>query len=217
MSHCILKQHIAVSFSQINSRYKGENSHWASFLYPSLRETTVFSVYPSLWWQPAATVAPWEHVTCTPVSHVHTFLCWPAPSLLCSVLASRVKASSTQHQSKSPPFCCLPTLFKWISLAVGHKSNELLFPLQPQIVLVMKYRFNVHITPLRAFPMASQTTRDPPQRHQRWLFTAFHCESGVSGGLDWFLQPVCVTGNGSDNRSLFSSTYCVINCSNYPI
>lgn len=90
---------------------------------------------------------------------------------------SRVKASSTQHQSKSPSFSCLPALFKWISLALGHKSNELLFPhiapsLQPQIVLVMKYRLNIHIAPFIAFPLAI-ASQDPLQWHQQQLFYFF--------------------------------------------
>lgn len=86
------------------------------------------------------------------------------------------------------------TLFRWISLTVGPKSNELLFPptflrsLQPWIVLEMRHRFNVHIAPFIAFPSVSQTTQDPLQWHQQWLFTAaFQYESGVSRGCDWFL------------------------------
>lgn len=86
------------------------------------------------------------------------------------------------------------TLFRWISLAVGPKSNELFFPptslrsLQPWIVLEMRHRFNVHIAPFIAFPSVSQTTQDPLQWHQQRLFTAaFQYESGVSRGWDWFL------------------------------
>lgn len=61
--------------------------------------------------------------------------------------------------------------------------------LQPQTVLVMKWRFDVHITPFIAFPSALQTKQDPLQGHEQWLFfSAFYCVSGVSGGLDWFLE-----------------------------
>ncbi len=72
-------------------------------------------------------------------------------ALLCT--GSRVKAFSTQPQSKSP-FCFSTSLFKWTSLAMGRKSNELLFPstslptLQPWIFLVIRNRFDVHIAPL---------------------------------------------------------------------
>lgn len=52
----------------------------------------------------------------------------PRPHFLRSPLraGSSGKASSTQHQSKSPSFCCSPARREWISLAEGRKSNQLL-------------------------------------------------------------------------------------------
>ncbi len=126
-------------------------------------------------------------------------------ALLCT--GSRVKAFSTQPQSKSP-FCFSTSLFKWTSLAMGRKSNELLFPstslptLQPWIFLVIRNRFDVHIAPLWHYFWRHQQFRILLQHHEQ-LFTACYCERGVSRGLDWFLQPVFVRGSESDNWSLW--------------
>lgn len=192
--------HVLWAPIQINLRYKVENSHWTRCGFWALR-----GVRPSC---AAAASSYWTcHTVRTPMNHVHT--CPHQPSAFVFALlgtGSRVKASSIQHQSKSPLLCCSLAPFKWISLAVGHKSNELLFPtslpsLQPQIVPLMKYWFNVHI----ALFIASQTSPEVLYSGSGSSFSLW--KSSFWRGPNWFFwSQSSVSCKRSDSWSLFSLT-----------
>lgn len=153
-------------------------------------------------------------------SLIEDHLCWRGLSCVCpplcccssSLLAlfptdSRVKASSA-HQ---------PSLIQWAASQTGYTTSA---PpptsLQPWIVLAMRHRFDVHIALFIAFPSVSQSTLHPLRWHLQQLFTTLHRDSGVWRGLDSFLQTGFVKRNESNNWSLCSLTYCVINCFSTP-